>query len=360
MLFEKPYLSGQHIVKNTIQMDDLFLKNKQQYVYLLNYDIDTNNDDFYLKYMLLKNTFTNMLELPFFELKEDMISDYELKIDDLSSFIKLFILNTFSVEIKDEYLTNIICHGFHVYNNNIYCLIDLTNVKFDLKHIHLDIDIIWFGLVNEIINTKQIYDNIINCHVSNFFLNNYDFLILMKNDIELQIPIEGYIVQPINKLDFTLNIGLQKNMKNNKFGPYYYFYNYKNAISQINEDPSSDCFQYTGFTSASSKQKFEWGILRYAIFLKTYKFIDNKSLDESVLKDILIQKEKNSNKEKLTLNITDYDGIWGNNYDSLHIGKIILDDDSLLMNYPVYVIKNESQYNCISYRYLYFKNINKI
>ena len=41
-------------------------------------------------------------------------------------------------------------------------------------------------------------------------------------------------------------------------------------------------------------------------------------------------------------------------------GKIILDDDSLLMNYPVYVIKNESQYNCISYRYLYFKNINKI
>ena len=355
MIFEKPYLSGDHIVKNNLSCtNSTNSTNGTKYIYLLNYDIVNDNDDYFLQYMLMKNPITKILELPFFELKEDMYSDSTLEIDELSNYIKLFILNTFGVEIKDEYLNNLVCRGFYEYKNIIYCLVDLTNVKFDLNDIGMTMDIIWFGLVNEIINTKHIYEYIIDCNVSNFFLNNYEFLILKQNDVELQIPIEGYSVQPIDKLNFVVTFGLQKNMETGKFGPYYYFYNYKNAISQITDDPSSIYYQYNGYTSALSKIKYEWGIIRFVLFLKNYKFIDNKSVDESVIKDTLVNNDKLYNKERLTLNITDYDGIWGNTYDSLHVGKIILDDDSILMNYPVYVLKSENQYKCISYHYLYF------
>lgn len=342
-----PNLSAEIFVTPNVSVDNVEY-NKYPNIYLLNYHIDSHSDNYYLKYMLIKNPVTNLLQFPFFEINEGMFCNGSLEISQLENFIKLYILNTLAVSVKDEYINNIRCKGFYKYKNNYFCLTDISSLKFNLVDLHLDIDIIWFGLVNEIINTKKIYDCQIDCHVTNFFLNNYPFLILELNYTELQIPIEAYLVVPYSKLSLSFNYGIQPSLESATFGPYFYFYNYNNAIAQISDININNMY----LSSVNNKNDIEWAVIRYVTFLNDYKFIDSLNTDESYIKDILLNNNNSKNYELLTLNKTDYDGLWANRFDSLHIGKILLDDGSLFFNYPIYVLKDESQFKALSYHYL--------
>jgi hypothetical protein len=57
--------------------------------------------------------------------------------------------------------------------------------------------------------------------------------------------------------------------------------------------------------------------------------------------------------EELTMRITDYDGKWSYNYDSAHIGVIILDDGKLLKINNQIVVKDYNQQIPLSYHYIY-------
>ena len=50
------------------------------------------------------------------------------------------------------------------------------------------------------------------------------------------------------------------------------------------------------------------------------------------------------------MRITDHDGKWQQNFDSVFIGDLLLDDGARLDMGPLYVIKEHNQQMCIDYK----------
>ena len=58
----------------------------------------------------------------------------------------------------------------------------------------------------------------------------------------------------------------------------------------------------------------------------------------------------------MTLRITDYDGNWAKNYDSVYIGDIELDNGEKMKNTPIYVVKKYEQQISLSYHFINTNN----
>jgi hypothetical protein len=99
-------------------------------------------------------------------------------------------------------------------------------------------------------------------------------------------------------------------------------------------------------------EKNKGGIVRFALFEGLTKVILNNvsdSIDESMLKRELIN---NNLYENLTLRITDYNGNWAKNYDSVYVGDIELDNGEKMKNTPIYVVKKYEQQISLSYHFI--------
>ena len=57
------------------------------------------------------------------------------------------------------------------------------------------------------------------------------------------------------------------------------------------------------------------------------------------------------------MRLTDYDGLWSKNYDSVYIGKVELDNGDKFEEGPLIAIKNYNQQVPLSYHYINSKNI---
>jgi len=67
-------------------------------------------------------------------------------------------------------------------------------------------------------------------------------------------------------------------------------------------------------------------------------------IDNSRIKlEKLNENEMIRKKEILTMRISDYDGKWIENYDSVYIGNIELDDGTKLNKTPIYAIRDISR-----------------
>ena len=65
------------------------------------------------------------------------------------------------------------------------------------------------------------------------------------------------------------------------------------------------------------------------------------------------------NNENAQINrITDHDGIWSYNYNSVYIGKLLLDNGKFIKDTPLWVVKNYDQQTSLSYHYLSSKLLN--
>jgi hypothetical protein len=223
--------------------------------------------------------------------------------------------------------------GFYYYKNNIYLFFDFTNCKLIINNVYKN-SIIWPVLTDEIINIKHVCNIKINSIISDFFNKNMDFTILKdKNNKIYEIPCVVYIEKEISRLNFTYMFGASKPDNNLLFGYYYYFTNFKNAINQVIKENKS-------------------GIVRFALFMELTKVILNSisdSTDESMLKRELTD---NNLYENLTLRITDYDGNWSKNYDSVYVGDIELDNGEKMKNTPIYVVKKYEQQTPLSYHFI--------
>ena len=58
-----------------------------------------------------------------------------------------------------------------------------------------------------------------------------------------------------------------------------------------------------------------------------------------------------TNYERLTMRISDYDGKWAQNFDSCYLGHIELDNGKYLKNTPIIVVKDYNQQIPLSYHY---------
>jgi hypothetical protein len=59
------------------------------------------------------------------------------------------------------------------------------------------------------------------------------------------------------------------------------------------------------------------------------------------------------------LKISDRDGLWRENYDSVYIGKIELDDGNIIDDYPLWAIKNYDQQIILSSHIVDKKTLDK-
>ena len=300
--------------------------NKITNIFVCGYRVNNTELFPFLNFLLKNDIETKELIFPSFssnELSSDIISKIEQKMNSI-------FYNTVSDD-KYEY------QGFYHYKNNIYLFFDFTNCKLIINNVYKN-SIIWSVLIDEIINIKHVCNIKINSIVSEFLNKNIDFTILKdKNNKIYEVPCVTYIGKETSKLNFTYIFGTTKPDDNLLFGYYYYFTNFKNAINQIIKGKKG-------------------GIIRFALFTGLTKVILNNvtdSVDESMLK-----RELNNNNlyENLTLRITDYDGNWAKNYDSVYIGDIELDNGEKMKNTPIYVVKKYEQQISLSYHFINTNN----
>jgi hypothetical protein len=297
--------------------------NKINKIFICGYRVINTDLYPFLNFLLKNDSETNELLFP------SLISN-DISSDSISKNINVIFYNILS-DNKYEY------KGFYYYKNNIYLFVDFTNCKLIINNTHKN-SIIWSTLIDEIINTKNVCNIKINSQITDFFNENTDFIFL--NDINgkiYEIPCITYVGKEFSKLNFTYIFGTSKPDNNFLFGPYYYFTDFKNAVKQCIEKKNIKC-----------------GIVRFALFTGLTKVILNNitdSIDKSYIKRELITKSNNL-YENLTLRITDYDGRWSENYNSVYIGDIDLDNGEKMKNTPIYVVRQYEQQIPLSYHFI--------
>jgi hypothetical protein len=87
------------------------------------------------------------------------------------------------------------------------------------------------------------------------------------------------------------------------------------------------------------------------VFLGKSKVVLNRpsdNIDESQMKKYLLSSHETSSMARLTMRISDYDGTWTTQYDSVYVGKVDLDDGCKYMNSPLWVVKDYNQQTFLS------------
>lgn len=297
----------------------------------------------FIEFLLKKDIFQDCLTFPFLNKVEGNSNDIILKINSLMKFVYP------NIELDDKYEYK----GYFYYKNNLYLFYDFTNCEININCVYKNSHI-WSVLVDEIINLKHVCNIRISPYVSDFFTYNIEFLFLKdeKNN-SYETPIITYVGRENSMLNFTYVFGVSKDNNNGILGPYSYFTNFKNAIRQggwsENEKPEK---KYEKTITENEYGKYiKGGIVRFALFMKSMKVVLNYPEDPNDESIIKMEKIKD-NYEKLTIRITDYDGIWAEKYDSIYVGKIELDNGEKMKNTPIYAIKKYEQQVPLSYHYI--------
>jgi hypothetical protein len=296
-----------------------------------------NNDCIspFLQFLLKNDSYNNKLSFIDCDLSSMKFVDNEKLLDYYKKYLLNYLQN---IDITQNIDTTIVgFKGFVIQNNEMYIFYDITNCKFVLNDINIESPF-WFALVDEITNQKMIAGIPIDSTVTDFFTLNSKFLFLYGNNFKkYEIPIAAYVSKPENKTNFTYMFGTTT--KESIFGQYYYFTNYENSLIEIQ----------------NSKEN-RVGLVRFALFLQKYKFVENllsDSIDESeIKKERLLDENLDTNYERLTMRISDYDGTWSKQYDSIVAFNVELDDDSRMKNTPIFCVKKYEQQCPLSYHFV--------
>jgi hypothetical protein len=302
----------------------------------------------------------------------------------LDDSLDFFYINKFPLILNkktfSEFLINYLCqlfdHGLLTYNDKhcefkglykhegqLYFFVDISSMKIKLNDVYKE-NTFWFCLLDEIYNLRSVCNMKIGLDVYSFFNRNPDFLFIQdsKNDT-IDIPMVAYVGREEKLLEFTYMFGISKSEKKEIMGPYYYFTDFKNAIFQGGWSKNRQLEEKNGriVTDNIYGRYRKGGIIRCAIFtgnmLVRMNYPDDP-IDKSDTKKQLLE-ETNVDRlyECLTQRLSDHDGSWINSYDSVYLGKIELDNGTILRNAPLYVLKNYYQQIPLSYHYINKKTL---
>ena len=317
-------------------IEEYLLNNFINKVTIAAFQINNEKKYPFLSYLLCKNPFDDSFNLPCIPLNYQSVNT-----TNIITMTQIFVLSVLNLENSKDHLDLLEFKGFYVINSEMYIFYDLTKTILKIKYAFDDI---CFGLISEILNNQSICNTPINDEVTNFFLNNTDFCFLKnKDNTTYEMPVVCYVGKSGHMLYFTYVFGVSKSENDALFGPYYYFTNYENAIKQIEYTSSQNNNLVKG-----QEKKNVTGVIRFALFMEKLKFIQNLQTDE--LDDSEIKKERlndpqlDTNFEKLTMRISDHDGKWERNYDSVFLGNDIeLDNGEKMNNVPMIVVKEYEQ-----------------
>lgn len=341
---------------------DRFNQNTNLYdnIHICAYDVNSDGKYPFQRFILINTEQNKMLNFQTFTMPNKFNnSNSNTYNDEFINLVKVSLFGLFQLYIDNfaEFNCGVSFNGFYEYENNLYLFFDLTNCNIKIN----DLNTVWFVTIEEIMNTKYCCHMSIAENVSDFFTQNNSFCFLLdQNNNHYEVPIVGYVGKPENKLQFTFIFGETRNYNNGMFGPYYYFTNFYTALKDGLIPKISKIRHITdNIIDLSLIDEHGYyingGIVRFAIFTSLTKFVENNPLDPIDTSEIkqqrLLDKRLDQNFERLTMRITDYDGNWTKNYDSVILGKIELDNGTYIPDIHI-VVKEQSQQIPLSYHYV--------
>jgi len=304
-------------IKERLNKDIEEINRTEKYISIILcvYSVNSEGKSPFLQYLLINNgyDFLTLPKLPIYT---------SFKSDEIIPYSNVYLSGMLKNNQYEQFSRDIAFDGFYEYNDDLYLFFDITKCALYINQTNH----ITFGLMDEILNHKKVCDIDIDNNTTSFFIKHEIMIYLYdKHNQPYDIPIVGFTGHTsLSKMNFTFIFGENANDKSGKFGPYFYFTNYHNSIQQIKNDKG--------------------GIVRFALFMGQTKYIENAPndpIDESVIKKQRLEDDTiERKKEILTLRITDHDGLWSNNYDSVYLGNVELDDGSMLNDLPIIVVKN--------------------
>jgi len=348
------YMALDKLVSN---IDDTTLSNCPV-IKICAYEIKNNGTTPYLKYLLHKDDFSESLLFPLLPLTYTNVNCKNvIKMSTLKLFTLLQLSN------YTEFESKVCCNGFLIEDDQeIHIFFDLTECKLQIDDIYR-INPMWFTLLDEIINQRNVCNFFIEGSVTNFFTNNNDFIYLKnKKGDNYELPIVAYIGMNginYNKVNFTYTFGTAAKDKTAMLGPYFYFTDFKNSIRQGGWSETGAPVKNDDLVLITDNEygRYKKGsIVRFALFLGKMKMVENLPNDES--DSSLTKKERledinlDKHMEMLTMRISDHDGKWSENYNSVFVGKIELDNGEYLKNTPIYILKEYEQQIPLSFHFI--------
>lgn len=177
--------------------------------YICGYIVNNKNSIPFNQFLLCKNT-KNTLVLPSFTVPRKSHAN----ILDLAKQYIFQILNTTMYTYK----------GYNKYNDRVYLYFDLTKSTLNVNAS----DDVFYALVDELLNAKQIFGYLICDEVTQFF-NHFIELLFLKDSSNksYSIPVVAYAgINDASLSHYIFAFGISKT--NSDLGEYYYFTSYSN------------------------------------------------------------------------------------------------------------------------------------
>jgi hypothetical protein len=325
-------------------------------VYISAYTVNTDGECPFIRYLLTNSKLDPKLKFP----RVPLFSN--LNTSNLINYTQVCLFGLLMLEEYELFSAATNFTGFYESNNNLYMFFDITKLNLRLDDVYKSSHL-WLALMDEIVNHKCLCDIKMDPALVNLFLCNQDLCFLVDaNNENYEIPVICYTGKPINKLNFTFIFGEPKCDKTSILGPFYYFTDFHNAIKDgvWSENRTPEYKSTTLLTDGKNGSYTEGGIIRFAVFPGNTKYIENKPddpNDESDTKYHRLQDENlDQNMERLTMRISDHDGNWAQNYDSVYLGSIELDNGTFI-DKPYLVVKKYKQQISLSYHLIDKKTI---
>ena len=348
------YVALDKLVNN---IDDDYLINGA-IIKICAYEIKNNGTTPYLKYLLYKDEFSDTLFFPTLPFTYTNVNS-----DDVIKMSKLNLFALLQLSNYDEFESKICFKGFLNENDQeIHIFFDLTECQLQINDIYRT-NAMWFTLLDEIMNQRNVCNILIESSVTNFFINNSEFIYLKnKNGNDYELPVVGYTGMNginYNNVSFRYTFGNGAKDKTAMLGSYFYFTDFKNSIRQGGWSETGKPVKNDDLLLITDNEygRYKKGsIVRFAMFLGKMKMVENLPNDESdssdVKKERLEDVDLDKHMEMLTMRISDHDGKWAENYDSVFVGKIELDNGEYLKNTPIYVLKEYEQQMPLSFHFI--------
>lgn len=291
----------------------------------------------FISFLLTNNEYNNELTFPSIPLIMN------LNPDQLVEFTKVTLFTLLMLPDFEKFNELVEFNGFFEYNNIVYLFFDMTKCEYNAYDIYRNNNI-WFALIDEIVHHRNLCNMTIDDEVRTFLIDNNDLYNLEdENNNNYTIPVVGFVAVPGNKLEFTYMFGTIKSDKNGILGPYFYFTDFNNAFNE-------------------GRRYKKGGMVRFAIFMDSVKYIENfpnDPIDESDTKKMRLNDDNLDNRmEQLTIRISDHDGNWAQNYSSVYLGNVELDDGSKYDKKLLVIKDGYEQQTPLSYHYVDKNNLN--
>ena len=326
---------------------DLFQKhprkenNAYENIYICGYDVVVDGKYPFLRFLLSK-TDTPKLNFPLFNLFRNLDTTEMIKC--ATSFLHGMLL----INNIDNFKQNVDFNGFYEFDGNLYLFFDITKCDIIIRDIYSN-SLSYLALLDEIVNHKKVLNMSVCDECCSLFIHNHylSFLKDITSDKKeiYETPKVNFSSKPENKLNFTYVFGEIKQNNEGILGPYYYFYDYYTSYQKS--------FELTELGGPN------FGIVRFATFTGKTKFIENNINDEydkSEMKQQRLTDDKvDVASERLLMRVSDYAGIWANDYDSASLTELELDNGKIIKPNAT-VLRDFNQQIPISYHYVDLKN----